>query len=201
MHENMKLYTFRDLPLNVKAISDQICSQGTDFCCDYDIEFITSLTAKSTIYKMAAFFGRRGFQGAVTSINTIAVRTCALLHCSSADNMSCGLFNATSNVNFRSIRIRARLPSTNSSYQPATLDTDHAPLTSFNFCTILDEVSEEVRLDMYVNNPEKLFSFGIFGRVHTLDLPKGRGAASSVHVTLFAIITCICLVLQEPPII
>lgn len=185
----MKLYTFQDLPLNVKAVSDQICSEGTDFCYNYDVEFITSLTAKSTIYKMVAFFGRRGFQGAVTSINTIGVTTCGLLHCSSTDNMSCGLFNATSNVNFRSIRIRARLPSTNASYQPATLGTNHAPLTNFNFCSILDEDSEEVHLDMNLNNPGKIFSFGIFGRVHTLDgLPEGRGSASTVHVTFFGII-------------
>ncbi|KRT85800.1 hypothetical protein AMK59_1391, partial [Oryctes borbonicus] len=196
MHENMDLYTFEDLPLNVNTTSGQICSEGTDFCCDYHIEFQTSLTTNSTIYKMAAFFGRRGFQGAITSINTIGVRTCALLHCSSTDNLSCGLFNATTNVNFRSIRITARLPSTNSSYQPATLDTNHTPLTSFNFCTTPDEASEEVQLDLHVNNPQNVFSFGIFGRVHTLDgLPEGRGAASTVHVALFAIITCICLVL------
>ncbi|GJQ79116.1 hypothetical protein Trydic_g5370 [Trypoxylus dichotomus] len=189
MHENMGLYSFQNLPLGVNETAGQICSEETDFCCDYNIEFNTLLAANSTIYKMVAFFGRRGFQEAETSINTIGVRTCALVHCNSEDNMSCGRFNATTDVNFRSVRIRARVDSRNSSYQPATLDNNHSPLTGFSFCTSNNENTDEMEIDLQVNNTQTLFTFGIFGRVYSLDgLPQGRGAASTIHLSFFAII-------------
>ncbi|GJQ79117.1 hypothetical protein Trydic_g5371 [Trypoxylus dichotomus] len=179
IHENMELYSFQNLPLGVNKISGQICSEGTYFCCKYDIRFNTAYAANSTIYKMVAFFGRRGFPEAKTTINTIGVGTCALVHCSSEDNMSCGQFNARTNVNFESVRISTLLNPRYSSYQPATLDTNHSPLTGFRFCTI----DKNVEIDLQVNDTQTLFSFGIFVRVHSFDgLPQGRGAASTAHL-------------------
>ncbi|KAK9692980.1 Vanin C-terminal domain [Popillia japonica] len=196
MHENLNLYTFQNLEIGVNTTSGRICAEETEFCCDYNIEFNVPLTNASTIYRMVAFFGRRGFQDAVTSVNTIGVRTCALLRCTTEDNLSCGRFNATTNVNFRRVTITTNVDNIDSFYQPSTLSINHEPLTNFVYCAHGDV--NAMTHSINIENSQDLFAFGIFGRVFRLDgQPEGRGGASSVYLSFIAIVTAyLCLILQ-----
>lgn len=143
---------------------------------------------------MVAFFGVRGFQATVTPAVRIGLATCALVHCSGENTNTCGLFNSTSNVNFRRIRISASLNNDqNIFYQPATLDTNHAPITNYAYCTNLE--GNVLDVTMSIENAQNVFTFGIFGRLYLRDgTPVGRGAANTISVSFVGILTAfICL--------
>lgn len=145
---------------------------------------------------MAAFYGTRGFQDTATPVGTIGTATCALLHCSGENTKTCGLFNTTSNVNFRRIIITASLNSNqNTFYQPATLDTNHAPITNYAYCT--NQEGNVLNVTMNIENVQNVFAFGIFGRVYQRDgTPEGRGAATTINVSFVAILSAyVCLVM------
>ncbi|XP_022911096.2 vanin-like protein 1 [Onthophagus taurus] len=173
--ENLNLYTTKDLVVTDNIAKVQICSEGSLFCCDFYVEFQDGYaSSNSPVYKVAAFYGTK--QVNITGKN-LGFRTCALLVCANNDLQSCGETPPDSSP-IKQISLQANLPKGDRTlYMPSTLKKDLHPLTGYAFCQNVE--GDVIGTTMSANNVEKLWTFGIVGRVYDLDdRPEGRGTAS-----------------------
>ncbi|XP_071053496.1 vanin-like protein 2 isoform X2 [Onthophagus taurus] len=187
--ENMELYTFVDLELGVNVTTGEVCSEGSDFCCEYDIAFNSPLTNTSTVYKVAAFYGIRSMSN---PLSTLGVRSCALVACQNDNSSSCSMRPSAFNVEFSRVTIKTHVPTNQDTfYIPSTLSSSLRPLTLYTYCEG-DIEDGQVEIAMTIERANDIMAFGIFGRVYNLDGGEvGRGFGSFIKALTMLIFSSI----------
>ncbi|XP_025832967.1 uncharacterized protein LOC112905213 [Agrilus planipennis] len=163
MVEDLSNYTTHSLNLTQNYSSTTICSEGSSFCCTFNVTInLDTASATNVVYKLVAFNGNRKL-GTSTSGNQI----CGVVACLTDDILSCGQIRTLGSmigVKFNSIIITGNFVNAPAGHTlPSTLTFSLTPIQNYRYCRTSG--INEAQVNMNLTSPhDSIFAFGIFGR-------------------------------------